>query len=79
MLPKVKCDFFTNTDRVVLILVCTVVYDTLQIDFYLLKINKIDIKQLRYTLTSCFSKYDSVIHKRHTKLLVVHVVVLMSL
>jgi len=54
MLPKVKCDFFTNTDRVVLILVCTVVYDTLQIDFYLLKINKIDIKAIKIYVNVLF-------------------------
>lgn len=54
MLPKVKCDFFTNTDRVVLILVCTVVYDTLQIDFYLLKINKIDIEAIKIYVNVLF-------------------------
>ena len=47
MLSNVKCDFLTNTDRVVLIHVCAVVYDTLQIDFYLLKLNKIGIKAIK--------------------------------
>ena len=54
MLSNVKCYFLTNTDRVVLILVCTVVYDTLQIDFYLLKLNKIDIKAIKIYVNVLF-------------------------
>ena len=49
-----KCDFFTNTNRVVLIHVCAVVYDTLQIDFYLLKINQIDIKAIKIYVNVLF-------------------------